>query len=306
LKICLEALNLNSGDEVIVPAHTFIATFSAVIQTGLLPVPADVNPDTFTIDPQHLSSLITNRTRVVIPVHLYGFPAEMSQIMEFSAEKNLFVIEDFAQSTGAKYRNARTGSLGIINGTSFYPVKSLGAFGDGGIITTNNKEMADFCLKYRNYGSLEKYHFEMIGFNSRLDELQAAMLSVKLRQLDKWIGEKNKIARRYIDNLKEVPDIQLPAIKNHFIPSWHIFPVLCEKRDELQTYLNTKGIETLVHYPVPAYRQPALKFLQVNKENFPVTEMISRKELSLPIYPGLSDEEVDYISECILDFYKSN
>ena len=145
----------------------------------------------------------------------------------------------------------------------------------------------------------------MIGLNSRLDELQAAMLSIKLRHLDEWIFEKDKIARRYLDNLKKVPDIQLPVLMNNSTPSWHIFPVLCEKRDELKTFLDSKGVETLIHYPVPVYRQPALKFLNINPENFPVTEMISRKELSLPIYPGLTDDEVDYISQCIADFYRS-
>jgi dTDP-4-amino-4,6-dideoxygalactose transaminase len=304
LRIAFRALGIKKGDEVIVPAHTFIATITAVVDTGAVPVLCDVDPQTFNIDINSAESLVKPNTRIIVPVHLYGNPADIPSIKRFSQKHSLQIVEDYAQSAGAVVGGCKTGSIGDINASSFYPVKNLGALGDGGIITTNDDGYDEFCRIYRNYGGKGKFDFEIAGINSRLDELQAALLTVKLKFLDQWIDEKAKIAERYVKNLCDLKPVQLPVTGKESISSWHIFPLLSERRNELQNYLGKNGIGTLVHYPVPCHLQPALKSLGYKRGDFPVTEMISDKELSLPIYPGLTQDQVDYISECILDFFK--
>ena len=304
LRISLRAIGVYKGDEVIVPAHTFIATITAVMDTGARPLLCDVDPQTYNIDFKSAEKLISDNTKAVIPVHLYGFPADIPHLSQFAENYKLKVVEDYAQSAGASIGGRKTGSIGNINASSFYPVKNLGAMGDGGIITTNDEGLQKFCRIYRNYGGKGKFEFEYAGANSRLDELQAAFLSVKLQFLDQWISEKKSIAERYIANLKNLHALQLPVLQSNIEPAWHIFPVLSNRRDELQLYLEKKEIGTLVHYPVPGHLQPALKSLGYKSGNFPVTEMISKNELSLPIYPGLTPDQVDYISECIIDFFR--
>ncbi len=304
LKISLLALGLGPGDEIIVPAYTFFASISAIIQTGVKPVLADIEKDSFNLDPSISESLITDKTRAIMPVHLYGIPADLNEIIKIAARHNLKVVEDFAQAVGARYDNHATGSLGDINGSSFYPVKNLGALGDGGIITTNDSELAEFCSEYRNYGSYEKYKFRKIGINSRLDELQAAILLVKLKYLEAWLKDKSRIAIRYDKNLSGLRDVKLFKPGNISLPAWHIFPIGCERRDDLQQYLKIHEIETMIHYPIPPYRQPALQFLNYSAGDFPQSEIKTTSELSLPIYPGLKEDHVDYISEKIIEFYR--
>ncbi len=297
------SLGIGPGDEVIVPAFTFFASISAVLQTGAKPVLADIGTDSYTLNPEKTEALINSNTKVIMPVHLYGIPARMTELTELATQYHLNIVEDFAQSVGAFYNNNPAGSIGKINGSSFYPVKNLGALGDGGIITTNDPDLAEFCRVFRNYGSPRKYEFEKIGVNSRLDELQAAFLLVKLKYLDRWLKEKNKIALRYFKNLKGLQAVKFFKPDDLSIPAWHIFPICCEERDKLQQFLKQLDIETLIHYPIPPYRQPALQFLNCSAEKFPESEKIASKELSLPIYPGLQEDKIDYICEKIIEFY---
>ena len=304
LKISLASLGIGKGDEVIIPSHTFFATALSVISSGAKPILCDANPDSFNIDPLLAEKLISPKTKAIIPVHLYGNPADMPAIIKMAAGKRIHVIEDNAQSVGTVQNGIKTGSMGIINASSFYPAKNLGAYGDGGIISTNDRNLAEFCRKFRNYGASGKYEFEYAGLNSRLDELQAAFLTVKLKHLEKWLMAKRIIAEKYLNNLSDHQSIKLPQSANANLSTWHIYPILCERRDELLNHLREKGIETLVHYPIPIYRQKVLKDYKIDPMQFPVTETVAAKELSLPIYPGLSDAEVDEISETIIDFYK--
>ena len=306
LKICLISLEIGVGDEVIVPAHTFIATVTAVMQTGAKPVFADINSETLLIDHQEVTPLITEKTKAIIPVHLYGIPADIEPIRKIASNHHLHLVEDYAQSVGALYNGVKTGAWGVINGSSFYPVKNLGALGDGGIITTNDESLQSFCRKFRNYGGSGKYRFEFAGLNSRLDELQAAILSVKLKHLDRWLDEKKRIAERYKNNLKEIPQVHLPHVDPVKQPAWHIFPLVCSSRDGLKNYLAECGIDTMIHYPIPPFRQPVFNNLEIDPSKFPNSDRISNSELSLPIYPGLTGDQSDYICECILNYYKTN
>ncbi len=302
LRISLDTLDLKKDDEVILPSLTFIATILGVIHAGARPILADVNPETFVIDYKSIESLIGPKTKAIIPVHLYGYACNISEIVEKTKEKGIVVIEDFAQSVGAEIDGKKTGSFGQINGASFYPTKTLGALGDGGIITTNNKKLADKCLSLRNYGFTAENQHKVIGYNSRLDELQAALLSVKIPWLDIWNKERRSIAEKYKDNLSSIPGLRLPNYKKNAQSVYHIFPILIERRDGLKKHLKAAGIETKVHYRIPLHLQHSMVYLGYNKGRMPVTENITEMQLSLPIYPGLSDEKVDYISEMIYRF----
>ena len=302
LRISLVALDLQPEDEVILPSLTFVATLLAVIQAGARPVLADIDPETYVIDPECINRLITPKTRVIIPVHIYGYPCNMNKINELAASRGIYVLEDFAQSVGSEYFGQKTGSFGTLNATSFYPTKTLGAIGDGGMITTNSSTLAEKCRILRNYGFEDDSHHTLIGYNSRLDELQAALLGMKMVYLDRWIEERKTIADNYVKLLDGLPDLVLPSYSKHIKPSYHIFPIRTKKRNALQKYLKEAGIGTKSHYNILPHLQESMKYLGYGRNSFPVAEEIAKTELSLPIYPGLSKENVDHIAENIKEF----
>ena len=287
---------MKPGDEVIVPANTYIATILALTENGLVPVLVEPNYQTLEIDDNLIEKAITKRTKSIFIVHLYGRCAYTEKIGELCRKYNLKLVEDNAQSHGCVYRGRRTGSLGDAAGHSFYPGKNLGALGDGGAVTTNDKILAETIRYLANYGSTRKYVFKYIGRNSRLDEIQAAVLSTKLRHLDEDNNRRKEIAKQYIfqihNELIKFP-ITLPEEQNVF----HIFPILCEQRDELQVYLKENNIQTLIHYPIPPHQQECYK--EWNNWHLPVTEKIHKCELSLPMSPVMTEEEVQYVIETL-------
>ena len=300
LHFLLLAYGIGKGDEVIVPSNTFIATWLAVSQSGAIPVPVEPNIESYNIDPKLIEAAITPRTRCIMPVHLYGQPADMDAINAIAKKHNLIVIEDAAQSQGALYKNKKAGSLGDAAGTSFYPGKNLGALGDGGAILTNDDAIADKVKKFRNYGSSIKYHHESVGFNSRLDEMQAAFLRVKLKALDEWNKYRLSIAKDYLDLLKDV-NIKLPIIDDNTCSSWHLFVIKSKHRNALKTYLQDNGIETLIHYPIAPHKQ--LFYKSLNNIHLPIAESMADEVLSLPIFYQITLNEVSRVSDLIKKFY---
>ena len=290
--LSLRALGIRPGDEVIVPSNTYIATALAVTNVGATPVFVEPRYETANINPDLIEPAITIKTKAIIPVHLYGQACEMQAIMDIAERHGLYVVEDNAQAHGAKYNGKKTGSWGHINATSFYPGKNLGALGDGGAITTNNPELADKVRVLRNYGSRVKYENEVIGYNNRLDELQAAFLRVKLRKLDEWTTERNQIADSYIKGLKEVEGIGLFDIVQRATSAYHLFVIKTAKREKLQMHLSKHGIGTMIHYPIPPHLQECYKYLGHEKADFPVAERLSNEVLSLPLFPGLEKTQV--------------
>lgn len=301
--IALKALNIGEGDEVIVPSNTYIATWLAVSYVGATPIPVEPKIETYNINPGLIQEKITSRTKAIIPVHLYGQCCEMDAIMEIANKNKLYVIEDNAQSQGATYNNKVSGSFGNINATSFYPGKNLGAFGDAGAITTNDEKLEQRVKVIRNYGSQKKYFNQEKGLNSRLDELQAGLLSIKLKHLNFWNSQRIKIAELYTIGLKENKNIILPILANNASSVYHLFVIRTEKRDELQKFLSEQGIGTLIHYPLPPHLQEAYTELNYKKGDFPIAETIANTCLSLPIYPGLDPEQINYICNKINLFY---
>ncbi len=301
LYLSLRALGVGLGDEVIVPSNTYIATALAVSYTGATPVFVEPELETYNINPALIESSITNKTKAIMPVHLYGLPAKMDEIIAISKTYDLFVVEDCAQAHGALYKRKKIGGFGDAAGFSFYPGKNLGALGDAGAVVTNDKELADKIRALRNYGSKYKYHHIYQGVNSRLDELQAAFLSAKLPSLDKVNTERRRLAMRYIDGISNA-EIVLPKSFIGMEHVWHIFAVRCERRDELATYLTERGIGVNRHYPVPLHLQGAYAALNIPQGSLPIAEKISASELSLPMYYGLTDEQQDYIIETINAF----
>ncbi len=304
LLLSLKALGIGPGDEVVIPAHTFFATALAVFNSGAKPVLIDVENDSCNIDISNLNRHINNRTRAIVPVHLYGNPCDMDPLLDAAKNLGLPVVEDFAQAHGALYKGRSCGSMGLINATSFYPVKNLGALGDGGMVTTQSVELATTVRKLRNYGGLKRDEYDLPGYNSRLDALQAAFLKIKLPHLDEWNRQRRKIADLYVALLKNCDDLRLPLIPEGNKAVFHVFAIRTKRRNELKDWLGQQGIETLVHYPVPIYRQPAAKRIGMADGDFPITEDICKTELSLPIYPGLSDDSVEYICKQIILFFK--
>lgn len=297
LQLILRGLEIGAGDEVIVPANTFVATWLAVTNVGATPVPADPCIDTFNLDPEVVEAAITPRTRAILPVHLYGQPAAMTRIGEIAASRGLHVVEDAAQAHGARHLGRRVGGLGIAAAFSFYPGKNLGALGDGGAVTTNDDALADRIRTLGNYGSKQKYRHELAGVNSRLDEIQAAVLHEKLRSLDAENEVRAALARRYLDALADA-DIDLPRVGAGCEPVWHLFVVRHPKRDEIQRELAVRGIGTMIHYPLACHRQPS--YASARWPELPVSETLQDQVLSLPISPVHRPEEVDTVSEALL------
>lgn len=290
LQLIFRAYGIGAGDEVIVPANTYIATWLAVSNSGATVVPVEPDERTFNLDPRRIETAITSKTRAVLPVHLYGQPAEMDAINEVARRHGLKVIEDAAQAHGARYGDRRVGSLGDAAGWSFYPTKNLGAYGDAGAVTTDDDELAQRIRLLRNYGSKSKYYNEERGFNSRLDELQAALLRVRLKHLDEWNNRRVGIAERYLNEL-EGTRLLLPLIAEGAVPVWHLFVVRSKARDELKRQLKEAGIGSLVHYPVPAHLQEAYADLGKPAGSYPLTEAIHDEVLSLPMGPHVSESD---------------
>ncbi|PRM91336.1 aminotransferase [Arcobacter cryaerophilus gv. occultus] len=291
---------MNDGDEVIVPSNTYIASILAISQNNLVPVLVEPDINTYLIDPNKIEEKITPKTRAILPVHLYGQTCEMDKINEIAKKYNLKVIEDSAQSHGAYFGARRSGNLGDTSGFSFYPGKNLGALGDGGAVTTNDEELANTIKALGNYGSHKKYENLYKGINSRLDEMQAAMLRVKLKYLDNEIEKRREIANYYLENIKN-DNIILPTVRAEDNHVWHLFVIRTNKRDELQEYLLDNGIQTLIHYPIPPHKQNAYK--EWNNESYPISEQIHNEVLSLPISGVQSVEEIDNIIG-VLNEYK--
>lgn len=301
LMLIIKALEIGDGDEVIVPSNTFIATALAVTYSGAKPVFVEPDITTYIIDSNKLEEKITDKTRAIIPVHLYGQSCDMDSIMSIAKRYGLYVIEDCAQAHGALYKDRKVGSFGDAAGFSFYPGKNLGALGDAGAVTTNNKVIADKIRALGNYGSDYKYHHIYKGHNSRLDEIQAAFLRVKLPHLDRMNEERRRIADFYNANITNC-EVILPVISEDNIPVWHIYALRCKRKQELKQYLSEKGIGTNEHYPIPIHLQDCYKDLGLKKGDLPIAEEISETELSIPMYYGLTDEQIHYVVNCINEF----
>jgi len=304
LHLALRACGVGAGDEVITVSHTAVATAAAIELSGAKPVFVDIESDTFLMDPNWIEKAMTPRTKVILPVHLYGNVAEMERILEIANRYGLHVIEDCAQSHGARYKGRRSGAWGIIAAFSFYPTKNLGALGDGGMVVTNDPELAARLRSLREYGWHQRYVSETAGLNSRLDELQAAVLRVKLKYLDRSNEERRGKALLYTDRLHGA-GIRCPAVRKHVDPVYHLYVIRTGQRDSLRAFLRDRGIETLIHYPVPIHLQNAYKKLGYGTGDLPVTEECSRQILSLPLYPEMAESEIEEVSSQIENFFKT-
>lgn len=289
LTLAIKALDIGEGDELITVPNTFIATVDAISSNGAKPIFVDINTETYNIDVTKIEEKITNKTKAIVPVHLYGHPADMDEIITIAKEYDLKVVEDACQAHGAEYKGKRVGSLGDVACFSFYPSKNLGAYGDGGIVVTDSEEIAERVGMLRNYGQSKKYYHDFIGYNSRLDEIQAAILRVKLKHLDNWNAKRRQLAKIYNELLADVSNIETPIEKDCVKHVFHLYVVRCKKRDMLEHYLNSKGVSTGIHYPIPVHQQRVYKHLE---NRLPVTERYSKEILSLPMFPELSQEEV--------------
>lgn len=301
LMLALKAEDIGLGDEVIVPSNTFIATALAVTYTGATPVFVEPDIRTFNIDPKRIEEKINSKTKAIMPVHLYGQACEMDPIMEIAQKYNLFVVEDCAQAHGATYKGKKVGTFGDVAGFSFYPGKNLGALGDAGAVVTDNKELADKIRALGNYGSDYKYHHIYQGNNSRLDEIQAALLSVKLPYLDRMNADRRRIAEIYSDGIKH-PDVILPYVIPEAVPVWHIYGIRSRRAEELSAYLEDNGIGINHHYPIPMHLQECYRNLNIPKGALPIAEEISETEISLPMYYGMTDEEIQRVIDTINAF----
>lgn len=299
LTLSLRAIGIKKGDEVLVPSNTFIATWLSISNTGGTPIPIEPDINTFNIDHKLIEKEITKKTKAIIVVHLYGQPSKMDEIRKIANLYNLYLIEDAAQAHGASYKKKMIGSIGDITAFSFYPAKNLGALGDGGAITTNNKEFASKIRMLSNYGSQEKYIHELKGVNSRLDELQATFLRIKLKNLDKDNNKRKSIAKRYLEELNNC-DLILPNTIEEAEHVWHLFVVRSKNREKLKDDLSKLGIQTMYHYPTPPHKQNAYKeSISYKNRNLELTEKLSQEIISLPLYPGMTEREIDYIIKSI-------
>jgi len=298
LHLSLRALGIGHGDEVIVPSNTYIATWISVSLSGAIPIPVEPDEYTYNINPDLIEAAITSKTKAILPVHLYGQPADMDPIIEIAKKYDLKIIDDAAQAHGAEYKGIRVGNLADITAFSFYPTKNLGAIGDGGAITTNDLELAEKVKILRNYGESKKYVNVVIGFNSRLDELQAAFLRVKLRHLDEFNNKKREIANKYLNEIKN-ESIKLPKVLSFTNPVWHQFVIRSKRRDDLKNYLYENEINTLIHYPIPPHMQLAYKGFHFHKGNLKIAEKLSNEVLSLPIHWTMDDDQINYVINII-------
>lgn len=308
MHLVLRAWDIGEGDEVIVPSNTYVATWLAVSHAGATPVPVEPDSRTYNLDPNLIEAAITSKTKAIMPVHLYGQTADMNPILEIATKHGLKVLEDAAQAQGARYKGRRAGALGDAAGHSFYPTKNLGAFGDGGAITTDDDELADKVRVLRNYGSRKRYYNEVIGYNSRLDELQAAFLRVKLRHLDEWNKRRSKIADFYLAGLKSAVSEQggglcLPFVPEWAEPVWHLFVIRHPHRDTLQKKMTEAGIGTLIHYPVPPHQSEAYsnQMPGLRDSDLGISERLAQTLLSIPIGPHVTEEHSNFIVQTLLD-----
>lgn len=299
--LALAACDVGPGDEVLVVAHTAVPTISAISMTGATPRFVDINPSTYVMDEDDLESKITPKSKVVIPVHLYGHMVDMEPIMRIAGKHNLKVLEDVAQATGATYKGKIAGTIGDYGAFSFYPSKNLGAFGDGGAVCTNSRENYDRLVMLRNYGQSKRYHHDIVGINSRLDEIQAAILSAQIPYVHEWNERRRAIAKRYTEGLKDV--VVTPVESSSCQHVYHLYVIQTTDRDELQAYLLERSIQCLIHYPIPAHLQKAYSYLGYKPGTLPATERAAKRILSLPMFPQLTDEQVDLVIEGIRSFH---
>ena len=305
LVLSLKSIDVGFGDEVIVPSNTYIATWLAVSQLGALPIPVEPRIDTYNIDPNKIESAISSKTKAILVVNLYGQSAELVKIKKLAEKYNIFLLEDNAQAQGATCNEIPTGSFGIVNATSFYPGKNLGALGDAGAITTNNEDLTIKIKELRNYGSKIKYYNEVKGFNSRLDELQAAFLNLKIANLKNENDIRINLSKIYINRLDNVGDIFLPHLADGCSSVYHIFQIRTKKRDQLSEYLLSKDIGTMIHYPVPPHLQKAYNDLSFNIGDFPIAEEIANTCLSLPMGPHLTPDDIELVTKEIIIFFNN-
>ena len=304
LQLSLMALSISSGDEVIIPVNTAIPAAMAIVAAGAKPKFVDIKEATFNIDPSKIEKLITKRTKAIMPVHLYGNPCDMDNVSKIARKHKLFVVEDASQSHGAIYKNKKVGSLSDLACFSFYPTKNLGCYGDGGMVVTNGKKLTEKIHYLRNYGQISRYICRIKGINSRLDEVQAAILRVKLKHLDAFNKRRIEIATRYNKNLKNIAEIESPCENKSTKHVFYLYVIRSKKRNKLKAYLEQKKIKSEIHYPIPLHLQEAFRCLGYRKGDFPVGERVAREILSLPIFPTLTNGEVDRISFHIRNFYR--
>ncbi|MFA5553345.1 MAG: DegT/DnrJ/EryC1/StrS family aminotransferase [Phycisphaerae bacterium] len=302
LFLAINALGIGSGDEVITTSHTFISTVDAITRNGAVPILVDIEPQTLCLDVEKIESSITSKTKAILPVHLYGHPVDMQPLLELAKKYNLYIIEDASQAHGALYKGSKVGGIGHLGCFSFYPVKNLGAYGDAGAIVTNNESMADKLRMLRNYGRSEKYSHDFVGINSRLDELQASILKVKLKYLDRWIEKRRAAAHIYQSELSGFP-ITLPKEKNYAHHAYHLYVIRSKEREKIIQHLTKHKIPVLVHYPIPVHKQKAYSAALYNF-SLPETEKVCSEVLSLPMHAYLTDEETRNVTACIKDFFK--
>lgn len=301
IELAIRSLKLNTDDEVLVPTNSFIASALGVSRAGSVPVLCD-SDENFHLDLDSAKRMLSSKTRALVSVSLYGQLPDMEKVKNFAQENNLLIIEDFAQSQGATYLGQQAGTFGDLGCTSFYPGKNLGALGDGGAVTTQKQELYEQVLALRNYGSTKKYHHPEIGFNSRLDSIQARFLSAKLQKLNDWNAERRELAAFYLSELAGIPNLELPKVVQGSSPVWHIFAILTSKRDELREHLELRGIGTIIHYPVPIHLQGAYAKGRVDKSITNATRQ-SERLVSLPLFPGMSKLEIEYVVTCVREFF---
>jgi dTDP-4-amino-4,6-dideoxygalactose transaminase len=299
--LALAALEIGPKDEVITVAYTAVPTISAISMTGATPVFVDIDPETSTIDPRLIEAHITPNTRAIMPVHLYGQVSAMDEILAVARKHNLPVMEDCAQSTGASYRGIKSGAMGVLGAFSFYPSKNLGAFGDGGAVSTSDKELYERLLMLRNYGQSKRYHHEIIGINSRLDEIQAAILAAQLPYVDEGNDRRRNIASKYTQALKHL--VATPAEVDYAPNTYHLYVIRTDYREQLQQFLTERGVHTLIHYPIPAHLQNAYRYLGYSEGDLPVSESYANQILSLPMFPELTEDQINAVIAGIVDFY---
>ncbi|GAA4314720.1 DegT/DnrJ/EryC1/StrS family aminotransferase [Nibribacter koreensis] len=303
LVLSLKALGVGKGDKVLLPGNTYIATINAVQQVGAMPVLVEPDPESYNLTASGIARAIDKDVKAILPVHLYGQACDMETIMGIANQVGLLVVEDCAQAHGAEVGGKKAGTFGQANAFSFYPTKNLGAYGDAGGVTTHSEQVADFLRKYRNYGQSERYYYDVVGVNSRLDSLQAAILSVKLAHLDALNTERQRLAKIYLQELQRVGDLVLPATQAGCGHVYHLFVVRTQRRYALQQYLQAKGITTLIHYPVPAHLQPSYAHLGLKAGDLPITEELANTSLSLPLFPGMTEQEQTAVVEAIRQFF---